>query len=168
MKYFFILLISFTATFSLEPDQCIQFCLEYSVDLNKTVAQNIISYFEEDGPSDGVCLTGEKVIYNGSYFGYPDEIRCVCKDDIISQYTNCSAPNVPICPPGIPIYTGETAGAFLSRLMRSMMNIGVSDGCCLPGYQRYLTQVTNGTQTYNLCYCASEVNPPIFPGEPIC
>jgi hypothetical protein len=162
----FVSLATLLLATCIQADQkCVAICPDFVVPLEKSVNAIILHYLNGGGPSDGFCEKGDKFFLDGQYFGQPGNIKCACSFLIKSQYGECAA-GVPECSIVPNLYKGELARDFQKRIGQEFKDTGVPDGCCRPGYYRYIARAEDVGLDRNLCYCSPFDNPTVIAGKP--
>lgn len=139
----------------------------YVLDFTQTYRENALRFLNGDGPDDGTCTIGPKLLLYGAEYNLTRISACICLH--IPEYApvNCSDPTTPTCPKILPLVDTETIGHWFLRVGRTLSD-APPNGCCVDGMIRWI--FSNGTTGVNrhLCTCFKVDDIEIVKEEIVC
>ncbi|CRK87079.1 CLUMA_CG000914, isoform A [Clunio marinus] len=137
------------------PSKCICYNIPKGTDmipfdLDTPIEEIIMKVLTRDGPSDGVCLTGDKWIMNGTQFGFPS--KCFC------FYIPKGAENGQKCPNHSKASVKETLAESWIRNYELHKNEAPEDGWCLEGTTKWIIESSVVNIPRDVCLCVDGYN----------
>ncbi|CRK87080.1 CLUMA_CG000863, isoform A [Clunio marinus] len=150
LRYSFLFLFLMISVVSSTEEKCSSICpFNDSFDLDTPIEEIIMKVLTRDGPSDGVCLTGDKWIMNGTQFGLPS--KCICYN--IPKGTEISQENGQKCPNYSKASVQETLAESWIRNYELHKNDAPEDGWCPEGKTKWILESTLVNIPRDLCLC---------------
>lgn len=134
-------------------NKCI--CPDLVILPTNTFTDSALAILNAHGPSDGICLTGEKFFFKGSDFGFDYNV-CCCMASADAPVLECNppGPGIPTCPTAPPpISATETAGEYAIRIGSEYSGIAPENGCCPTGFIKLVNKPAQTLQPVDQCFC---------------
>ncbi|CRK87081.1 CLUMA_CG000931, isoform A [Clunio marinus] len=150
VKKSFLFLFFTVSVVSSNHEKCFNICPDIiSFDPITPIQQIAIDNLRRNGPSDGVCISGDKWIIDGTQFDLPS--KCVCLD--IPQGENISPENGPKCPDHLKASIEETIEENSIRNYELIGGIAPEDGWCPEGKIKWIMMKSQVNIPRDICVC---------------
>lgn len=127
-----------------------QVCPDCAFSPQDSFKEFAMRYIEGNGPSDGICQSGAKVIHYGKDYNMPKN-ACCCLHSPATAPIVCG-PESPQCPQALIVGTDETAEHYCRRTGKHLKG-APANGCCQSGtYKWFFGKETTGA-TEDICAC---------------
>ncbi|CRK87078.1 CLUMA_CG000876, isoform A [Clunio marinus] len=147
--WFMFFFISISVVFS-TSEKCFNICPDIiPYDIVSPIREIALENLIRSGPSDGVCLTRDKFIFNGTQFGLPP--KCVCLN--IPKGEDITPENGPICPNLLKGSIEETIDELSIRNYELLGDDAPEDGWCPEGKTKWILESTLVNIPRNACIC---------------
>lgn len=138
--------------------KCDFVCPNLEIKLTNTFTDFALSVLRSHGPSDGVCVYGDKYRFKGSDFGFDYDV-CCCLPAADAEVLDCinRGPGVVDCPIApLSNSAAETYGEYVLRVGQDFVNTAPSNGCCPVGTIKWVAKPELTKQPKDLCLCVEQ------------
>lgn len=148
--FFFICFLSVFIYRSSEAKKLPQVCPDCAFSPQDRFKDFAMRYLEGNGPADGICLSGGKVIHYGKDYNMPKN-ACCCLLSPATAPIVCGQDS-PQCPRALVVGIDETADHYCRRTGKHL-EAAPANGCCPPGtYKWFFEKETTGAEK-DICAC---------------
>ncbi|CRL04549.1 CLUMA_CG017621, isoform A [Clunio marinus] len=124
---------------------------DFFIPLREFIMSNLI----EDGPADGICLTKDKWIFNGTQFGLPPKCRCM----EFPPAEEINPNDGPRCPDHLQASVEESINENLKRNLELRGDEMPENGWCPEGKTKWMILKSQLDVPRDGCVCIDAFNP---------